>query len=76
MGSQMNSQGLDVFMSGFLMGGVVSGPQKLFFQGLPATYNFFKGKGAFGAEGAAVIKEQKENKIVMRKKEVLRISKM
>ena len=62
MGSQMNSQGLDVFMSGFLMGGVVSGPQKLFFQGLPATYNFFKGKGAFGAEGAAVIKEQKENK--------------
>ena len=26
-------------MSGFLMGGLVQGPQKLFFQGVPAIYN-------------------------------------
>jgi len=58
MGSQFSGQGLDVFMSGFLMGGVVSGPQKLFFQGVPAVYNFAKGKGAFGAEGAAAVAEQ------------------
>ena len=36
--SQFSAQGFDVFMSGFLMGGVVSGPQKLFFQGVPAIY--------------------------------------
>ena len=58
LGSQFSGQGLDVFMSGFLMGGVVSGPQKLFFQGVPAVYNFAKGKGAFGAEGAAAVAEQ------------------
>lgn len=38
IGSQFSAQGFDVFMSGFLMGGVVSGPQKLFFQGVPALY--------------------------------------
>ena len=38
LGSQLSAQGFDVFMSGFLMGGVVSGPQKLFFQGVPALY--------------------------------------
>ena len=38
LGSQLSPQGFDVFMSGFLMGGVVSGPQKLFFQGVPALY--------------------------------------
>jgi len=38
IGSQFSAQGFDVFMSGFLMGGIVSGPQKLFFQGVPALY--------------------------------------
>ena len=38
IGGQFSAQGFDVFMSGFLMGGVVSGPQKLFFQGVPALY--------------------------------------
>jgi hypothetical protein len=38
IGQQFSAQGFDVFMSGFLMGGVVSGPQKLFFQGVPALY--------------------------------------
>jgi hypothetical protein len=36
--SQFSAQGFDTFMSGFLMGGIVSGPQKLFFQGVPAIY--------------------------------------
>jgi len=38
VGSQFSAQGFDTFMSGFLMGGVVAGPQKLFFQGIPAIY--------------------------------------
>jgi len=44
IGEQFSSQGFEVFMSGFLMGGFVQGPQKLFFQGLPAIYNKAKGK--------------------------------
>jgi len=36
--SQMSGQGFETFMSGFLMGGIVQGPQKLFFQGVPALY--------------------------------------
>jgi len=39
--SQMSQQGWEVFMSGFLMGGMVQGPQKLFFQGLPSIYERF-----------------------------------
>jgi len=38
IGSQFSEQGFETFMSGFLMGGVVAGPQKLFFQGVPAIY--------------------------------------
>jgi len=37
--SQFSAQGFDTFMSGFLMGGVVSVPQKIFFQGIPAIYS-------------------------------------
>ena len=40
MGDQFSSQGAGVFLSGFLMGGLVSGPQKLFFQGVPSIYNY------------------------------------
>ncbi len=36
--SQMSGQGFEVFMSGFLMGGLVQGPQKMVFNGLPALY--------------------------------------
>jgi len=36
MSEQFSGQGFSVFMSGFLMGGLVQGPQKLFFQGGPA----------------------------------------
>jgi hypothetical protein len=33
--SQFSEQGFETFMSGFLMGGLVQGPQKIFFQGVP-----------------------------------------
>ena len=36
--SQMSGQGLEVFASGFLMGGLVQGPQKLFFEIAPEIY--------------------------------------
>mgnify|MGYP003625676096 FL=1 len=35
LSSQMSGQGLHTFMSGFLMGGMVQGPQKVLFQGMP-----------------------------------------
>ncbi len=48
MGHQLSGEGFSVFMSGFLMGGAIQGPQKLFFQGVPAIYK--AGKGKFGTE--------------------------
>ena len=36
--SQFSEQGVETFLSGFLMGGVVQGPQKLLFQGMPNLY--------------------------------------
>ena len=48
MGHQLSQEGFSVFMSGFLMGGAIQGPQKLFFQGVPAIYE--AGKGKFGTE--------------------------
>ena len=36
--SQWSGQGFEVFMSGFLMGGLVQGPQKWVFQGGPQLY--------------------------------------
>jgi len=48
MGDQLSGEGMSVFMSGFLMGGAIQGPQKLFFQGVPAVYQW--GKGTFGTE--------------------------
>jgi hypothetical protein len=58
LGSQLSAQGFDVFMSGFLMGGVVSGPQKLFFQGVPALY-----QRVANPEKYAEYKQNKENYI-------------
>ena len=40
VGSQFSAQGFETFMSGFLMGGIVQGPQKLFFQGVPSIYKY------------------------------------
>ena len=56
---QFSAQGFDVFMSGFLMGGVVSGPQKLFFQGIPSVYRAAKGKYG-SAEAKAAYAQQNE----------------
>jgi len=39
MGEQFSGQGFSTFMSGFLMGGLIQGPQKMVFQGGPALYN-------------------------------------
>lgn len=36
--SQFSEQGIETFLSGFLMGGIVQGPQKLLFQGIPNLY--------------------------------------
>ena len=57
--SQFSSQGFETFMSGFLMGGIVQGPQKLFFQGIPATYRAAKGKYG-SAEAKAAYAQQNE----------------
>jgi len=40
IGSQLSGEGASVFMSGFLMGGVIQVPQKLFFQGVPSIYKY------------------------------------
>lgn len=58
IGQQLSAQGFDVFMSGFLMGGIVSGPQKLFFQGVPALY-----QRVANPEKYAEYKQNKENYI-------------
>lgn len=58
IGEQFSAQGFDTFMSGFLMGGVVSGPQKLFFQGVPALY-----QRVSNPEKYAEYKQNKENYI-------------
>ena len=59
VGDQFSSQGFETFMSGFLMGGIVQGPQKLFFQGIPATYRAAKGKYG-SAEAKAAYAQQNE----------------
>ena len=58
LGAQFSAQGFETFMSGFLMGGVVSGPQKLFFQGVPALY-----QRVSNPEKYAEYKQQKETYI-------------
>ena len=61
--SQASGQGLEVFLSGFLMGGLVQPVQKLFLQGLPTAYAW--GKGKYGSEQSKQewqeYKERKEN---------------
>ena len=38
MNAQYTAQGFETFMSGFVMGGLVQGPQKLMFQGIPNAF--------------------------------------
>ena len=41
-GKQWSGQGAETFLSGFLMGGLVQGPQKLVFQTIPQTVSDFR----------------------------------
>jgi len=45
--SQWSHQGFEVFMSGFLMGGLVQGPQKWVFEGGPKLYEKFNDPKAY-----------------------------
>lgn len=49
MMEQFSGQGLETFMSGFFMGGVVGLPQKAIFQGLPTLYQIATDKAAYDA---------------------------
>ena len=68
LSSQMSGQGFEVFMSGFLMGGLVQGPQKLVFNGLPNLYNKFSSPEDFA--------KQKENEETYIKEAVNTLNKM
>jgi hypothetical protein len=69
MGDQFSAQGAGTFLSGFLMGGLVSGPQKLFFQGVPSIYNYGLQEAGIGLasksqkEAYAEYKTNRENMI-------------
>ncbi len=69
MGDQFSSEGAGVFLSGFLMGGLVQGPQKLFFQGIPSIYNYGLQEAGIGLatksqkEAYAEYKTNRENMI-------------
>jgi hypothetical protein len=54
--SQLNSQGFETFMTGFLMGGLAQLPQKMLFQSVPNIYNQITNKEEFEQ-----FKEQKNN---------------
>jgi len=56
LGEQWSGQGLETFMSGFFMGSVVSGPQKLVFEGIPNLY-----QAKFNKAEYAEYKANKEN---------------
>ena len=47
LGSQMSGQGFEVFMSGFLMGGLVQGPQKVVFDWAPQMYQKWQDPKAY-----------------------------
>lgn len=49
--SQMSSQGLDVFLSGALMGGLVQGPQKIAFEKIPQYSREAWSSKLFGKKG-------------------------
>jgi hypothetical protein len=44
LGEQVSGQGLETFLSGFFMGGLVGGPQKAIFQGIPTLYQMTANK--------------------------------
>lgn len=61
--SQMSSQGLDVFLSGALMGGLVQGPQKIAFEKIPQYSRQAWASKLFGKKGIErrnILNEQKK----------------
>ena len=60
--AQISPQGFEVFMSGFLMGGLVQPVQRLFVEWIPSVYQY--GKGTWGSETSkaefAAYKKKKE----------------
>lgn len=50
LGSQMSGQGFEVFMSGFLMGGLVSGPQQILFRGVPNIKSYLTNREEYDKE--------------------------
>ena len=61
VGSQMSGEGFKVFMSGFLMGGMVQGPQRFMFNTVPNIFK--KGYSKYMKDGKwdAYIKEKNES---------------
>lgn len=47
LSEQMSGQGFETFLSGFFMGGLVGGPQKAIFQGIPTLYQMTANKEAY-----------------------------
>ena len=58
LGEQASGQGLETFLSGFFMGGLVGMPQKAIFQGMPALYQM-----TFNKEEYAKAKQAKKDAI-------------
>jgi hypothetical protein len=56
IGSQMSGQGVHTFLSGFMMGGLIQGPQKVMFQTMPNLFQRTFNKDKFNEYQAA--KEQ------------------
>ena len=63
MGDQFSSEGAGVFMSGFLMGGLVQPVQSVFMQGVPSIYKYGLQEAGIGL----ATKKQKETYAEFRK---------
>mgnify|MGYP003132138973 CR=1 FL=1 len=70
--SQISGQGLHTFMSGFLMGGMIQGPQKMLFQGMPNALRSVKDK----VKGSTEMADYKKNKEEYIKKTVETLNKV
>ncbi len=64
LSSQWSSEGIQTFLSGFMMGGAMQGPQNLIFKGAPNLFSYVKDKQGYmdaakkrDAEAARITKE-------------------
>ena len=60
MGSQMSGQGFHTFMSGFLMGGLVSGPQQVLFRGVPNIAKYVTNREEYNKQNEIFEKQLEE----------------